>query len=76
MVYAQSAGAPLTRSGQLRSTLESSRGDFFSDAIINDFLYGAEDGSELQASMVGITDYNTLRSWTSSQWTELLSYVF
>ena len=64
---------PLTRYGKLRSALEGSKGDYFSGDIINDFLYGAEDGSELHPSMDEITYYNVLRSWTSSQWTTLLS---
>jgi len=68
---------PLTRSGQLLSNLETSKGDYFVSNIIDDFLYGTEDGSELHPSMDETKYYNTLRSWTSSQWTALLSkYVF
>jgi Zn-dependent M16 (insulinase) family peptidase len=57
---------------QLRSKLESAKGDTFSGNIITDFLYGAEDGSELRPSMDEINYYSTLRSWTSDQWTKLL----
>jgi len=64
---------PLTRCGQLRSVVEGSKGGHFSRDIISDFLYGAEDGSELHPSMDEIRYYNILRSWTSSQWTTLLS---
>lgn len=58
---------------QLRSKLESAKGDTFSGTIITDFLYGAQDGSELHGSMDEIKYYNILRSWTSDQWTALLS---
>ncbi len=64
---------PLTSSVQLRSILESSKGDHFSENVITDVLYGAEDGSELHPSMDEITMYNILRTWTSSQWAVLLS---
>ena len=64
---------PLTRSVQLRSILETSKGGHFSKNIITDVLYGAEDGSELHSSMDEITIYNILRTWTSSQWGALLS---
>jgi hypothetical protein len=57
---------------QLRSKLESAKGDTFSGNIITDFLYGAEDGSELHPSMDEINSYSALRSWTSDQWTQLL----
>ena len=68
---------PLTRSGQLRSDLETSKGDYFLENTIDGFLYGAEDGSDLHPSMDEITYYNILRSWTCSQWAALLSkYVF
>src|SRR5258708_32081476 len=70
-------GCHLTKSEQLRRSLESSKGDYFSPTIISDFLYGAEDGSDLDRSMDGIGYHNTLRSWTNSQWAALLSkYVF
>ena len=64
---------PLRISVQLRSTLESSKGGHFSENVITDVLYGAEDGSELHPSMDKITIYNILRTWTSSQWGALLS---
>ncbi|KAF8898648.1 Metalloenzyme, LuxS/M16 peptidase-like protein [Infundibulicybe gibba] len=57
---------------QLRSKLESAKGDTFSSTIISDFLYGAEDGSELHASMDEINQYNELRHWPSTKWTDLL----
>jgi Zn-dependent M16 (insulinase) family peptidase len=70
--YIQNVDAELTH-GQLRNQLESSKGDVFSTTIIADFLYGAEDGSELPGSMDKMTHYNILHTWTSSQWTALLS---
>ena len=65
------------KSEQLRRKLESKKGNYFYENFITDFLYGAEDGSELHPSMDEITYHNILRSWTSSQWTAILSkYVF
>ncbi|KAJ7487689.1 Metalloenzyme, LuxS/M16 peptidase-like protein [Mycena galericulata] len=61
---------------QLRSKLESAKGDTFSGTIINDFLYGAEDGSELEASMDEINQYAAVRLWTSKQWTDLLQKYY
>ncbi|KAJ7630999.1 Metalloenzyme, LuxS/M16 peptidase-like protein [Roridomyces roridus] len=61
---------------QLRSKLESAKGDTFSGTIINDFLYGAEDGSELEASMDEMNQYAAVRKWTSKQWTDLLQKYY
>ena len=57
---------------QLRSKLESSKGETFSGNVIGDFLYGAEDGSDLKAAMDDIAYYAELRTWPSDQWTGLL----
>lgn len=57
---------------QLRSKIESSKGDAFSTTIITDFLYGKEDGSELREALNEIDDYKVLRKWSSKQWTDLL----
>ncbi|KZT05962.1 uncharacterized protein LAESUDRAFT_701454 [Laetiporus sulphureus 93-53] len=57
---------------QLRSKIETSKGDTFSGTIITDFLYGAEDGSELDPSMDEINQYAQLRKWSSKNWTDLL----
>ncbi|KAF9569657.1 hypothetical protein CPC08DRAFT_731821 [Agrocybe pediades] len=61
---------------QLRSKLESAKGDTFSGTLITDVLYGAEDGSEIQSSMDEINYYSQLRTWTSAQWTSLLSKYY
>ncbi|KAJ6503445.1 Metalloenzyme, LuxS/M16 peptidase-like protein [Mycena vitilis] len=61
---------------QLRSKLESAKGDTFSSTVITDFLYGAEDGSELEASMDEINQYAEIREWTSKQWTDLLQKYY
>ena len=58
---------------QLRSELESTKGDTFSDTVIKDCLHEAIDGSDLHSSMDGIHHYNILRSWSSQQQTNLLS---
>lgn len=57
---------------QLRSRVEASKGDAFSGTMITDFLYGAEDGSEMADALDEISGYATLRGWTSQQWTDLL----
>ncbi|TFK77013.1 hypothetical protein BDN72DRAFT_830184 [Pluteus cervinus] len=61
---------------QLRSTLESAKGDTFSGTIISDFLYGSPDGSELLPSMNEIDQFAELRTWTSKQWTDLLKKYY
>ncbi|KAL0951071.1 hypothetical protein HGRIS_007809 [Hohenbuehelia grisea] len=61
---------------QLRSKLESAKGDTFSGTVITDFLYGAEDGSELHDSMDEINQYAETRTWTSKQWTDLLQKYY
>ncbi|KAF9460806.1 Metalloenzyme, LuxS/M16 peptidase-like protein [Collybia nuda] len=61
---------------QLRSKLESAKGDTFSGTIITDFLYGAEDGSELKDSMDEIKQYAILREWPSKRWTDLLRQYY
>jgi len=57
---------------QLRSKIESSKGDAFSTTIITDFLYGKEDGSELGQALSEIDSYEVLRKWSSKQWADLL----
>lgn len=57
---------------QLRSKLESAKGDTFSMSIINDFLYGPEDGSEIEPSLDEFSQMEALREWSSQQWTDLL----
>lgn len=63
----------LTPPFQLRSKLETSKGDTFSSAIIADFLYGAEDGSELEDALNEFREYAELRKWTNKQRTDLLA---
>lgn len=57
---------------QLRSKIESSKGDAFSVTVITDFLYGKEDGSELRQALNEMDGYKILRKWSSKQWTDLL----
>ncbi|EGN98675.1 hypothetical protein SERLA73DRAFT_73284 [Serpula lacrymans var. lacrymans S7.3] len=61
---------------QFRSKLESAKGDTFSGSIISDFLYGAEDGSDLYASLDEINLYATLRTWSAQQWKDLLHQYY
>ncbi|KAF9650047.1 hypothetical protein BDM02DRAFT_3185737 [Thelephora ganbajun] len=61
---------------QLRSRVESSKGDAFSTTIITDFLYGKEDGSELLQALNEMDGYDALRKWSSKQWTDLLKKYY
>ncbi|CAL1695478.1 unnamed protein product [Somion occarium] len=61
---------------QLLSKLESAQGDAFSGTVITDFLYGAEDGSELSTSVDEISQYNELRKWGSKEWAGLIKKYF
>ncbi|KAL5495204.1 hypothetical protein ACEPAI_667 [Sanghuangporus weigelae] len=61
---------------QIRSQLESSKGDAFSETVIEDFILGPEDGSELLPAMNEMALFDELRQWTSSQWAELLKRYY
>ncbi|KAG8802435.1 hypothetical protein FRC17_006413, partial [Serendipita sp. 399] len=55
---------------KLRSALENSGGDVFSHIVINDFLYGDSNGSDLARELE--EHYDTLQTWTSKQWIDAL----
>jgi len=57
---------------KLLNMLETKPADAFSDVIINDFLYGSQDGQDLQKSMDEMKRFDILDSWTSDQWVNLL----
>ncbi|KDQ20880.1 hypothetical protein BOTBODRAFT_26896 [Botryobasidium botryosum FD-172 SS1] len=57
---------------KLSSELESNGGDRFYLDVIRDFLYGREDGKELQASMWELGYYDALDGWSSGQWADIL----
>ncbi|KAJ3568798.1 hypothetical protein NP233_g5473 [Leucocoprinus birnbaumii] len=61
---------------QLRSKLESAKGDAFSTSVISDFLYGAADGSDLSAALDDMNYYAELRTWDSDRWTNLLKKYY
>ncbi|EKM83806.1 hypothetical protein AGABI1DRAFT_124130 [Agaricus bisporus var. burnettii JB137-S8] len=61
---------------QLRSRVESGKGDTFSGVIISDFLYGAPDGSDLPAAMDDINQFAQLRTWDNKQWAKLLQKYY
>ncbi|TCD61425.1 hypothetical protein EIP91_008439 [Steccherinum ochraceum] len=61
---------------QLRSKVESSKGDTFSSTVISDFLYGAEDGSELAPALDEISIHRNLRKWTNEQWIDILKQYY
>jgi len=56
------------------SALENSGGDVFSNTVINDFVYGDADGGDLDGSLQEY--YETLKTWTSKDWTNLLSKYY
>ena len=61
---------------QLRSKVESSKGDTFSGTVITDFLYGAENGATLGRSLDEISGYDVLRTWKSEDWVRLLKQYY
>ncbi|KAH8102439.1 Metalloenzyme, LuxS/M16 peptidase-like protein [Cristinia sonorae] len=61
---------------QLRSKVESSKGDTFSTTVIGEFLYGAEDGSELAPALDEISLYGELRKWSNEQWIALFKKYY
>ena len=61
---------------QLRSRIESFKGNTFGETVITDFLYGKEDGSDLPQALNDIGNYEVLRKWPSSQWTDLLKKLW
>jgi Zn-dependent M16 (insulinase) family peptidase len=52
--------------------MESDGGDVFSTTMIADFLYGRLDGSQMEEALDEIKLYNTLRTWSNTQWTNLI----
>lgn len=59
---------------KLMSALENSGGDVFSNVIINDFVYGDSEGGDLDKSLGEY--YDVLKTWTSKDWTNLLSKYY
>src|SRR5229473_173027 len=57
---------------KLRSKVESDGGDAFSPIMIANFLYGRSDGSQIEEALDQIKFYNTLRTWSSEQWADLI----
>ncbi len=57
---------------KFRSKVESDGGDAFSPAMIANFLYGRSDGSQIEETLDEIKFYNTLRTWSSEQWADLI----
>ncbi|PSS37563.1 hypothetical protein PHLCEN_2v579 [Hermanssonia centrifuga] len=61
---------------QLRSKVESSKGDTFSGNVITDALYGAENGADLGPSLEEIPRLDELRKWTNEDWVNLLDKYY
>jgi Zn-dependent M16 (insulinase) family peptidase len=57
---------------KFRSKVESNGGDTFSTTMIANFLYGRSDGSQVEEALNEIKFYNTLRTWSSEQWADLI----
>jgi len=57
---------------KFRSKVESNGGDAFSRTMLANFLYGRSDGSQIEEGLNEIKFYNTLRTWSSEQWTDLI----
>jgi hypothetical protein len=57
---------------QLRSKVEADGGDTFTPTMIANFLYGPLDGSQIEEALDEIKLYNTLRTWSSKQWGDLI----
>jgi len=57
---------------KFRSKVESNGGDAFSPTMIANFLYGRSDGSQIEEALNEIKFYDTLRTWSSEQWADLI----
>ncbi len=57
---------------QIQFATENSA-DIFSEAVIEDHLYGARDGSDLKSSLVASHHFDTLAGWSEEQWREFLT---
>lgn len=40
--------------------------------MINNVLYGRSDGSQIEEALNEMKFFNTLRTWSSEQWTDLI----
>lgn len=57
---------------KLLNMLETKPADAFADVLINHFLYGKRDGSDLDSSLDEMKRYETLDKYTPDQWASLL----
>lgn len=58
---------------KLLNQLETKPADSFADVIITDFLYGREDGRDLEASMDSMRRFDALEQYTSAQWIQVMN---
>ncbi|KAG8964007.1 hypothetical protein FRC03_002291 [Tulasnella sp. 419] len=61
---------------KLMNKLEAEGGDVFTLSVIEDIMYGAKDGSELEPAMAEMKRFAELETWTSQQWTDLLTKYY
>ncbi|BEI83257.1 hypothetical protein CcaverHIS002_0311250 [Cutaneotrichosporon cavernicola] len=52
--------------------METSVSSVLADVVIQDFLYGNEDGKDLPEAFDELKDFTILESWTAEQWAALL----
>ncbi|KAJ9101136.1 hypothetical protein QFC21_003354 [Naganishia friedmannii] len=58
---------------KLLSSAETSVTDVLTDAIVADFLYGNKDAKDLNRTFDDLKWYDTLLSWQSAQWSDLIT---
>ncbi|KAM0747048.1 zinc metalloprotease [Meredithblackwellia eburnea MCA 4105] len=60
---------------ELYEVVESDPAGLLSDAIVSDILFGAEDGSDLEAQL-SEDDFDVLENWSADDWMLLLKRYF
>lgn len=48
-------------------------GQWFTEPVTNDFLFGKRDGSSLRADLENLQDYDTLEAWGDADWRHWLT---
>ena len=51
-------------------------GEFFTEPIVNDFLFGERDGSTLKVEIETLDDFDILQTWAESKWRHWLTTWF
>ncbi|KAF8337466.1 Metalloenzyme, LuxS/M16 peptidase-like protein [Cantharellus anzutake] len=61
---------------RVSSSLESSGGDYFTNSIINDFLYGDANGQDLGPLVAEFGRLKHLSEWTNQDWVNVLEKFY